>query len=72
MQQITLDKVQSEIIVHAQGKVQIRDHTGKVLGYLSRPFTAEQIAEAKRRLASDQPRYTTEQVLAHLRSLDPS
>ena len=34
------------------------------------PFTAADIAEAKRRIASPGPRYTTKQVLEYLQSLD--
>lgn len=72
VQQISLDRQQSELVLHAHGSVQVRDHEGKLLGYLAPPFTAEEIAEAQRRLASDQPRYTTRQVLDHLRSLERS
>jgi hypothetical protein len=42
------------------------------LGYIAQGFTDEDIALARQRLASSEPRYTTEQVLDHLRSLDES
>jgi hypothetical protein len=40
------------------------------LGSIDPVWTEEDIADARRRLASDEPRYTTAQVLAHLKSLE--
>jgi hypothetical protein len=48
------------------------DSTGKRVGSLLRPlFTDEEVAEAERRANAGGPWYTTEQVLAHLRSIAP-
>lgn len=44
---------------------------GAFLGYVATSFSPEQIADAKRRLKSDEPCYTTQEMLAHLRSLAP-
>jgi hypothetical protein len=50
--------------------VLVRDPNGAVLGSLAPIWTAEDVADAKRRLASGEPRYTIAQVLKHLRSLE--
>lgn len=69
MPEIVLTKEQTDVVAQAQDVVQVRDLKGNVLGYIERPdFTPEEIAEAKRALGSDQPRYTTAQVLEYLRS----
>jgi len=71
MHHIIVDDQQAKIISEATESVEIRDPRGRHLGYVARRFTDEDIAIAKRRLASDEPRYTTQQVLDHLRSLEP-
>jgi hypothetical protein len=50
--------------------VLVRAPNGAVLGSLGPIWTAEDIAEAKRALASDEPQYATARVLEHLRSLE--
>ncbi len=70
MQHITLNDEQMQILAAAQGRVEVRDSGGHLVGYLQFiGFTRVEVEEAKRRLASDEPRFTTEQVLAHLQSL---
>jgi hypothetical protein len=54
------------------GDIEVRDRNGNHLGYVTRSFTPEEIEEAKRGLASSGPWYTTQQVLDHLRSLEPN
>jgi len=49
---------------------EIRDRSGKYLGYVAHGFNDEDISIAKQRLASDEPRYTTRQVLDHIQSLE--
>ncbi len=70
--QIFLDSEQINTVVRSHGPVQVCDSSGNVLGTMT-PAAAwleqQDIIECKRRLASDQPRYTTEQVLDHLRKL---
>jgi hypothetical protein len=74
MIRIVVDNEQAKAIVDAKEAVQVCDESGKVLGVIDRAgsalFTAEEIARAKRNLAAPGPRYTTEQVLEHLRSLE--
>jgi hypothetical protein len=70
MLEITLTADQAKIVASALKPVLVRDERGNVLGRIQPVWTEQDIAEAKRALASDQPRYTTQQVLAHLRSLE--
>ena len=70
MLQIVLTDEQAKVVASALKPVQVCDSRGNVLGRIDPIWTEEDIAEAKRRLASDEPRYTTAQVLEHLRSLE--
>jgi len=70
MLEIVLTEEQSKVIASALKPVQVRTSTGTVVGMIAPAWTEEDIAEAKRRLASDQPRRTTAEVLAYLRSLE--
>lgn len=70
MPEIVLDQAQADVVAGSVEPVKVCDPTGEVLGYIDPLWTHADIAEAKRRLASDQPRYTTAQVLEHLRSLE--
>ncbi len=69
MPQIVLTDEQAEVVSTALKPVQVCDAQGNLLAVIQPTWTEEDIAEAKRRLASDQPRYTTAQVLEHLRAL---
>jgi hypothetical protein len=71
MQHIVVDDEQAKLIAETTDPVQIRDRRGKHLGYVAHGFTEEDIAIAKQRAASDQPCYTTQEVLDHLQSLEP-
>ena len=71
MPHIVVDDQQTKLISEATESVEIRDPQGRHLGYVARGFTYEDIAMAKQRLASDEPRSTTQEVLDHLRSLGP-
>ena len=71
MPQIILNDEQMKVLAEAKRQIEVRDSDGRLVGYLQFVgFTQAEIEEAKRRLASDEPRYTTAQVLAHLRSLE--
>ena len=70
MLEIVLTDEQAKVVATALKPVQVRDPKGNVLGCINPIWTEEDIAEAKRALASDEPWYTTEQVLAYLRSLE--
>lgn len=67
---ITIDEQQARILLESPGEIEVRDRQGNRLGYVARSFSADEIAEAKRRLASSGPWYTTQQVLDHLGSLE--
>jgi hypothetical protein len=70
MHHIVVDDQQAKLISEAKDGVEIRDPRGRHLGYVARGFTDEDIAVAKERLASDEPRYTTREVLEHLQSMN--
>jgi hypothetical protein len=70
MPHIVLSEEQAKVVASALQPIQVRDAKGTVLGVIPSIWTEGDIAEAKRRLASNGPWYTTEQVLAHLRSLE--
>jgi hypothetical protein len=70
MHHIVVDDQQAKLISDTTESVEIRDARGRHLGYVARGFTDEDIAIAKARLASDEPRFTTQQVLDHLQSLE--
>lgn len=72
MPHIVVDDQQAKVIFEANESVEIRDHRGKHLGYVAHGFTDEDIAVARQRMVSNEPRYTTHQVLEHLRSLESS
>lgn len=70
MRHIVVDDQQAKLISEATESVEIRDPRGRHLGYVAHGFSDEDLAIAKARLASDEPRYTTQQVLEYLESLD--
>lgn len=69
VQIIATDQLLREL-ENAEGNVEFVDANGKRLGTLVRPPSDDDIRIAKERLASNEPRYTTEQVLEHLRKLE--
>jgi hypothetical protein len=74
MTRLILTDEQAKILAASNGKdaVLLFDPSGKHLGWIERPaFTPEEVAEAEKSLDEPGPRYTTEQVLAHLRSIGP-
>jgi len=70
MTRIVLNDEQAAVLNAAHGQVRLCDAEGRVLGLTQPGFSDEEIAEARRRAASPGVCYTTEEVLAHLRSLD--
>jgi hypothetical protein len=70
MIQVVVTADQAKLISEAHGSVEVVDENGKRLGYFARPFSDDEILLAKQRLASDEPRYTTAEVLEHLRKLE--
>ena len=71
MPHIVVDDEQARIISQSTESVEIRDSSGRRLGYVAVGFTDEDVTIARQRMASDEPRHTTEQVLDRLRSLEP-
>jgi hypothetical protein len=73
MTQITLTSDQSQIFASATDGVVFCDASGNVIARVPPLISdeeAEIIAEAKRRLASDQPRIPSAEVLARLKRLN--
>lgn len=70
MVKIVVTEDQARTIAEARDVVEIVDQGGRRLGFFARPFTDEDIAIARQRAASDEPRRTTQQVLDRLKSLE--
>ena len=70
MIRLILTDEQSRQFAEAQGPVTIVMSTGEVVAIVPRGFDCNEVIDAEKRLAIDEPRYTTAEVLAHLRSLD--
>jgi len=70
MADLVLSDEQTNLVVSTPRPLQVRDSRGDVLGVISPIWTEHDIAEAKRRISSDEPRYTTAQLLEYLNSLD--
>jgi hypothetical protein len=68
MEHITLTDEQLAVLAQARDPVAIQDAQGNVRGYITTVIGGDELAEAKRVLASREPRYTTAQVLAGLRA----
>jgi hypothetical protein len=68
---IVLRDEQAKAVEEATGPVELRDVRGGLVGYVSRPVSSQDIEDAKRRLSSSGPWFTTEQVHSHLQSLEP-
>lgn len=69
MTHIIVDDEQAKVIRESAASIEIRDRTGRHLGYVAHGFSDEDIEIARQRRQSDEPRLTTAQVLEHLRSL---
>jgi hypothetical protein len=69
MIKIALNNEQAKAVEGADGAIELLDPQGRRVGYVSRSPGQAKIDEAKRRLDSTGPWYTTEQVLNHLQSL---
>lgn len=71
MVQIVVTEDQAKAIAESQERIEIVDTAGNRLGFFARPFTDDDVAIARKRAASDEPRRTTEQVIDRLNSLEP-
>ena len=70
MPYIVVNDEQARIILGSAENIEIRDRSGKHLGYVAHGFTDEDIAIARERMASDEPRHTTQEILDHIQSLE--
>lgn len=70
MARIFVTEDQARTLAEATGTVEIVDVDGNRLGFFARPFTDDDIAIARQRLAADEPRRTTQQVLERLKLLE--
>jgi hypothetical protein len=69
MVQLVITDEQLRILTNASGNVPIVDARGQMVGMATQPhFSADDVAQAKRRLAANEPQYTTAQVLEHLQA----
>ena len=69
MAHIVIDDQQAKLIAESSESVEIRDRKGNRLGYVARGFSEADIALAKERRDSNEPRKSTQEVFEHLRSL---
>jgi hypothetical protein len=72
MHDIVLNEEQARVAAATLRPVQVRDTKGNVVGVFSPIWTEEDIADAKKRLGSDEPRFTTSQMLDYLKALKKS
>lgn len=66
MVQVTLTDEQVKLLQSAGDGAELRDSTGRIVGYVRRP-SQERIEEARRRLANREGWQTTEELLSKLR-----
>jgi hypothetical protein len=70
MVHLVLDDNQAELITRSGAAVEIRNRQGQRLGYFFPGFADEDVAVARQRLASDQPRYSFDEVQRRLDALE--
>jgi len=70
MIRIVLDDQQAQSFRSGDDSAEVCDRAGNLLGYVARSPCDEDIKEAQRRLESDGPWYSTQQVLDHLQTLE--
>lgn len=70
MVRIVLNDDQVKLLSQAKEPIEFRDARGRHLGYFEHGVTEDDIELALKSLRSEGPRYTTEEVLKHLQSLE--
>ena len=70
MLHIVLDQQQSDLLKQSGRTLQVFDPRGRLIGFIEPAPSEAEIARAKARMAIDEPEYTTDEVLEHLRSLE--
>lgn len=69
MSQIVVDANEAVLIKTAVSMVQVVDHEGKLLGYVTPAPTDKELEKWRQRLTVDEQTYTTDEVLSYLHSL---
>ena len=69
MRFIILNEEQARVVLDSSELIELRDQMGKVLAHVEPPVPEAEIAEAKRRLASDQRRWPSARVQELLATL---
>jgi len=72
MVQVVATSDQAKLFAESSESIEIVDVNGKRLGTVVRPPSDEDVRIAKLRIANGGTRYTTEEVVSHLRSLEQS
>ena len=70
MVKVIVTEDQAKAIAAAKDGVEFVDASGNRLGFFARPFGEDDIAIARQRAASDEPRRSTQQVIDRLKSLE--
>ncbi len=70
MAHIIVNEEQAKIIHETSGTIEVRDAQGNRLGFISANLDVDEIAIAKARIESDEPKHTTQEVLDYLQSLE--
>lgn len=70
MLHITLDSQQAELLTRTGKTIQVLDEQGHLIGFIEPAPSEEEIARARSRRELDEPEFSTEEVLEHLRSLE--
>jgi len=70
MPHIVLNEEQLRVIFQSGEVVEVRDPEGNVLAHIHPRLSQAEIDEIKRRLASNQRRFTSQQVRAHFQALE--
>lgn len=69
MVRVVITPDQAKLLSESSERVEIVDVSGKTLGTLLRPPSDEDVQIAKERTEQGGKRYTTDEVVSHLRSL---
>jgi hypothetical protein len=69
MTTVVLDDETADLVAR-NSEVELRDRQGRLLGIVAHGISAEDIRITLERLRSDQPRYSTKEVLEQLEKLD--
>ena len=70
MSDIILTEEQAQLVFNANSEIQVRDTQGRLLGRFTPELTLDEMNNIKQALSSDQPRYSTEEVIRRLTSVN--